>query len=94
MKRLFLLTVALLSIFSWAYAQENTTTCRGSVIDELGEPVVGATVQAVGTTAGVPTDIDGNFTLKVPAGAKDLKITYRLHSGDCEGKSRPWCYQA
>lgn len=44
MKRLFLLAVALVSVVSWAWAQGNTMTCNGSVIDELGEPVVGATV--------------------------------------------------
>ena len=63
MKRLFLLAVALISVVSWAYAQGNIITCRGSVIDELGEPVVGATVQVEGTTPAVPPDIDGNFSL-------------------------------
>ncbi len=76
MKRLFLLAVAILSVVGWAYAQGNTVTCRGSVIDELGEPVVGATVQAQGTTTAVPTDIDGNFVLKVPSNVKELKISY------------------
>ena len=38
MKRLLLLTVALIGVVSWAFAQSNTLTCRGSVIDELGEP--------------------------------------------------------
>lgn len=76
MKRLFLLAVALISVVSWAYAQGNTITCRGSVIDELGEPVVGATVQVEGTTTAVPTDIDGAFSLKVPSNAKELRISY------------------
>jgi len=76
MKRLLLLAVALISVVSWAYAQGNVITCRGSVIDELGEPVVGATVQVEGTTTAVPTDIDGNFSLKVPSNAKELHISY------------------
>ena len=76
MKRLLLFAVALLSVVSWAFAQGNTTTCSGSVIDELGEPVIGATVQAKGTSVAVPTDIDGKFTLKVPASSKDIQISY------------------
>ncbi len=76
MKRLILLAVALVSIVSWAFAQGGTVTCRGTVIDELGEPLIGATVQAVGTTAAVPTDVDGSFVLKAPSKAKELKITY------------------
>lgn len=76
MKRLFLLAVAIIGMVSWAFAQGNMMTCRGSVIDELGEPVVGATVQAKGTQAAVPTDIDGNFSLKVPRNVKEIQISY------------------
>jgi len=56
------------------YAQ-GQVTCRGTVIDELGEPIIGATVMANGSQ-GTATDIDGNFVLKVPATAKKLKISY------------------
>lgn len=76
MKRLLLFAVALLSVVSWAFAQGNTVTCSGSVIDELGEPVIGATVQAKGTSVAVPTDIDGRFSLKVPSSTKDIQISY------------------
>ena len=76
MKRLILLTVAIIGMVSWAFAQGNMLTCRGTVIDELGEPVVGATVQAKGTTVAVPTDIDGNFQLNVPRNVKEIQISY------------------
>ena len=50
-----------------AFAQQGTVT--GKVIDDLGEPVIGANVIVKGTTTGVITDVDGNFSLAV----KDLK---------------------
>ena len=50
-----------------AFAQQGTVT--GKVIDDLGEPVIGANVVVKGTTTGVITDVDGNFSLTV----KDLK---------------------
>ncbi len=47
----------------------------GTVTDATGEPVIGASVTVPGTKIAAVTDIDGNFTLKVPADAK-LHITY------------------
>lgn len=76
MKRIFLLTLVIFGIVSLAFAQSNTMTCQGIVIDELGEPVVGATVQAQGTTIATATDIDGKFNLKVPTDTKELQISY------------------
>ncbi|MCH5226066.1 MAG: carboxypeptidase-like regulatory domain-containing protein [Muribaculaceae bacterium] len=76
MKRLFLVALVLLGMVGIAFAQQKTMTCRGLVIDELGEPVVGATVQAKGTSTGIPTDIDGKFALKVPATTKEIQISY------------------
>ena len=76
MKRLFLVALVLLGMVGFAFAQPNTMTCQGIVIDELGEPVVGATVQAKGTTTAIATDIDGKFSLKVPKNTKELQISY------------------
>ena len=42
----------------------------GKVIDENGQPVIGAGVVEQGTTNGVVTDIDGKFSITVPSGAK------------------------
>ena len=47
------------------YAQEAIT---GNVVDQTGEPVIGATVMEKGTSNGTVTDFDGNFTLKVAVG--------------------------
>ena len=41
----------------------------GSVVDEFGEGVIGATVKEKGTSNGTVTDFDGNFKLKAKAGA-------------------------
>ena len=48
------------------YAQTEIT---GTVVDETGETVIGATVVEKGTTNGTVTDFDGIFTLKVNPGA-------------------------
>lgn len=47
----------------------------GVVKDEKGETIIGANVLEKGTTNGVITDIDGNFTIEVPTGAT-LEVTY------------------
>lgn len=49
--------------------QANKISVTGTVVDELGEPVIGASVMEKGTNNGVVTDYDGNFTLSVPAKA-------------------------
>lgn len=48
----------------------------GNVVDETGEPVIGASVMVNGTTNGAVTDIDGNYTLTdVPSNA-EITISY------------------
>ena len=50
---------------------------RGTVTDENGEPVIGASVVVKGTTVGTVTDMDGKFALpEVPSSAKTLMISY------------------
>ncbi len=56
-----------------AFAQTSVTGKVTSSDD--GEPVVGASVKVTGTNTGTVTDIDGNFSLNVPAGSK-LEISY------------------
>ena len=55
------------------YAQESSV--KGVVVDETNTPLIGATVQVKGTSAGTVTDIDGNFTLKTKKG-NTLVISY------------------
>ena len=62
----------LLLVSSVAMAQ---ITASGTVVDETGEGIIGASVLEVGTTNGTITDFDGNFTLSVSEGA-ELNISY------------------
>ena len=55
-----------------AFAQIDV---KGHVKDDLGEPVIGATVRVVGTQTATVTDFDGNFALKADQGA-DITVTY------------------
>lgn len=73
MKRLLLFATVVLMAFSAALAN---VTCHGTVVDEQGEPLIGATVSAVGTSVATASDIDGNFTLSVPDKAKTLRVDY------------------
>ena len=56
-----------------AMAQETVVT--GNVVDENGEPVIGASVLVEGTKTGTVTDLDGNYSLSVPKGKK-VVISY------------------
>ena len=66
-KTLAIALVMLLVNCTLAFAQNISVT--GNVVDDLGEPVMGASVVQKGTTNGCTTDIDGNFTLNVPKGS-------------------------
>lgn len=49
-------------------------TIKGTVVDETGEPIIGANVVEKGTTNGVITDFNGEFTLNVGIFFKNLGI--------------------
>ena len=52
--------------------QQQKISVTGKVVDNLGEPIIGANVVVQGQTVGTITDIDGVFKLDVPKGAKLL----------------------
>ena len=64
--RFFLLWLVGMLLTVQAFAQEITV--NGIVKDNLGEPVIGASVLIKGTTNGTITDFDGNFILKANQG--------------------------
>ena len=64
--KLLLLWLAGMLFSVQAFAQ--SITVNGVVKDNLGEPVIGASVLIKGTTTGTITDFDGNFTLQANQG--------------------------
>ena len=52
------------------------TTITGTVTDEAGEPLIGVGVLVEGTTVGTVTDLDGHYSLDVPAGAVNLVFSF------------------
>ncbi|MDR2057578.1 MAG: SusC/RagA family TonB-linked outer membrane protein [Dysgonamonadaceae bacterium] len=75
MKRLALLFTCFLTSVSLAIAQNKQVS--GTVVDETGEPVIGASVVVKGNASvGTATDLDGKFTLNVPASTQTLVIKF------------------
>ena len=72
MKKIYCLLVAMTFVLC-AAAQ---TKVVGTVLDDTGVGAIGASVIAEGTTVGTVTDFDGFFELSVPAGVKNLVISY------------------
>lgn len=52
---------------------QDRVTVKGVITDENGNPLIGAGVYETGTTNGVVTDIDGNYTIEV---SKDASLTF------------------
>ena len=65
----------LLALFVSMAAFAQNVTYSGSVLDQQGEPIIGASVVVKGSTTGSVTDLDGNFTL-VAAPNATLEISY------------------
>lgn len=55
---------------------QSTNTVSGTVSDEIGEPLIGASVTVEGANVGVTTDFDGHYTISVPAKATHLSFSY------------------
>lgn len=86
-KRVVLALGLILGLFpvsgSWAYAAVDDSQVvaqaqkkvKGKVVDATGEPLIGVNVSVVSQAGGTITDIDGNYSMDVPADAK-LKFSY------------------
>ncbi len=56
-------------------AQAQTQKITGTVVDDLGEPIIGANIRVKGTTRGTITDLDGKFSLDAAAG-ETLEVSF------------------
>lgn len=71
MKRRVILILSCLFL-SIGFITAQTTRVTGVVIDDVGEPVIGASVVVKGTTIGTITEVDGTFSINVPEGNNTL----------------------
>ena len=87
MKYSYLILMGLLALAPATYAegngnavqmsmnQTNNISVKGKIVDDKGEPLIGASVQQKGTTVGIMTNASGNFSLTVPSDAT-LVVSY------------------
>jgi TonB-linked SusC/RagA family outer membrane protein len=74
MRRFILLFACFLISMGLAIAQNKQVS--GTVVDETGEPVIGASVTAKGVNVGTSTDFAGKFSFSVPVSANTLIVKY------------------
>jgi TonB-linked SusC/RagA family outer membrane protein len=70
-----IITAVCLFAFQLTGFAQNDITVKGVVLDKDSVPVIGASVIVKGSTQGVPTDLDGNYTITVPSDAT-LEFSY------------------
>ncbi len=64
-------------LFIAGTASVYADTVRGTVVDDTGEPLIGATIALKGGSAATASDIDGNYSLQVPdLKTAVLKVSY------------------
>lgn len=74
MKRFALILTCLFISMGLAFAQ--STKVSGTVLDEKGEPAIGASIQVRGTKTGTMSDVDGKFTITVPSPKSVITVSY------------------
>ena len=79
----FLVCLAVVMSSATLFGQQKTVT--GKVLDDSNAALPGASIVAKGTTIGTATDLNGNFTLTVPADATTLVVSFRYgHKGSTD----------
>jgi TonB-linked SusC/RagA family outer membrane protein len=73
--RKFLFTIVAF-VLSGVMAFAQTKTVTGTIVDEFGEPIIGANVLVKGTTNGAVTDIDGNYSITGVSDSDELVVSY------------------
>lgn len=72
---LMLLVMSIFGVETRAASSKPEIEVSGTVIDDKGEPVMGATVLVVNSKEGTSTNLDGEFVVKAPGDGR-LKISY------------------
>jgi len=70
------ISITLMSLFLVVGMAQAQSTATGTITDAAGIPLIGVNVIVKGTVIGTATDLDGNYSLKVPEGATELEISY------------------
>jgi TonB-linked SusC/RagA family outer membrane protein len=73
MKKLSLVLLLFCGVLGYAIGQRTIT---GKVTDTKGEALIGANIFVLKTTNGTVTDVNGNFSLAIPAGAEVISVSY------------------
>jgi len=76
MKKKVVILLSCLLYLSVGLAIAQDKRVSGTVFDETGDPVIGASVLAKGTTIGTATSIEGAFSISVPTQVNTLIISY------------------
>src|SRR5438045_2396210 len=71
-----ILSAMLAIMLAWQVSMAQNRTITGTVKDQKGEEIIGASVIVKGTTIGTYTDEKGNFSLSVPPTATALIVKY------------------
>ncbi len=83
--------MALMTLCLFFAGTISAQTIKGNVADNIGEPIIGATILEQGTTGnGTVTDIDGNFSLSLKGNSKKIVVSYvgmKTQTIDVAGKS-------
>tara|TARA_B100000768_G_scaffold91111_1_gene85271 strand:+ start:566 stop:937 length:372 start_codon:yes stop_codon:yes gene_type:complete len=74
MKKLYLF-LFLIGMFTLSIGLVQQKSVSGTILDETGGPLPGATVLVDGTNRGVTTDFDGNFSIQASEG-ETLIVSY------------------
>jgi len=70
------LTMASIFMMLFSIGMFAQQTATGTIKDDSGLGLIGVSVIVKGTTIGTTTDLDGNFSIRVPDGASTLVVTY------------------
>lgn len=77
LKSRFIIIVLVLTILNVLNVHAQNKNVSGTVLDNSGQPVIGASIVVVGQSKlGTVTDIDGKFSIAVPATSKKIEVSY------------------